>query len=314
MADELSLTAEHGGRVASQLTEPAQLPVSGRLTVARSVLKVLGLLADHPDGFRASDVARSVLEILTLLAENPDGVVAGDVAERVGKSTSTAYYLLASLCEEGLAVRDGARRRYRLRREGVAVVPRVDDLTADDLTPAVDALFLRTRKDCYLGRVGGAVIEIVGSRGRPGMPKIPGLGGARIAEGLHAFAMGKVMLSRLTEAARWSYVRRGLRRYTDATITSPQALSDELDEVRQRGVAIDRAEFHPDFCCVAAPMCDVRDRFVAILGLATTPRAFDAEFDGLIDAVLDAAAISKPLQQCHQILRREGVGAFQESS
>jgi DNA-binding IclR family transcriptional regulator len=293
----------------SELSPPVQRSGNGRvLSTARSVLKILNLLAEHPDGVRTSDVARSVLKVLTLLAEHPEGVRADDVAQSLGKSTSTAYYLLASLCEEGFAVRDGASGRYRLQREGVPALAAVGDPAVDDLEPALDALFLRTRKDCYLGRIEPGAIEIVAFRGRQGRPKIPGLS-SRIAEGLHALAMGKVLLSQLADDARWRYVQRGLDSLTHATITSPDALMDELDEVRDRGVAIERDEFYPDFCCVAAPMHDLRGRFVATVGLSVTTGAFDAERERLVEAVLDAAAMSKPLQKTHEILRREGLAA-----
>jgi acetyl-CoA synthetase len=259
-------------------------------------VKVLTLLAEHPDGVRACDVAQSVLKVLALLAEQPDGVRAGDVAERVGKRTSTAYYLLAGLCEEGFVVRDCVTGRYRLRRARVA--------DSDALEPAVDALFLRTRKHCYLGRVQRGSLDIVAVRGRDSVPKIPELV-SRTADGMHALAMGKVVLALGTDDARLRYVQRGLRSFTDATITSPAALRDELEQVRRSGVAIERDEFQPDFCCVAAPMHDVRGRFVATLGLSAKTRVFDAERERLVEAVRDAAAMSKPLQEIHEILRPE---------
>jgi DNA-binding IclR family transcriptional regulator len=272
------------------------------------MLKVLALLAEHPDGVSASDVARSVLRVLTLLADHADGVHAGDVAETVGTSPSTAYYLLASLCEEGFAERDGDYGAYRLRREGVAAAPPVDDRGHGDLEPAVDALYVRTHTECYLGRPERGGIDILAVRGLWGLPKIPGLG-SRIEHGLHAHAMGKVVLSLLPDAERRRFVRRALPSFTDTTITSSGALMRELDEVRRRGVAIERGEFHPDFCCVAAPMHDVHGRFTAIVGLSTGTPAFYARRERLVEAVLDAAAMSNPLQKTHEILRREGLAA-----
>jgi DNA-binding IclR family transcriptional regulator len=286
------------------LRAPERAPSTARLLV-----KVLTLLEEHPDGARASDVARSVLTVLSLLAERPDGVQASEVAERVGTSPSTAYYLLASLCEERFAVRDGVSGGYRLRRGGVAASSPVGDRRRDDLEPAVDALFLRTRKDCYLCRPERGGIKILAIRGPSGLPEIPGLDSRLAGDGLHALALGKVVLSELPDAELGRYVRRGLRSFTDATITSPRALMDELDEVRKVGVAIQLGEVHPDFCCVAAPMHDVRGRLVAILGLSTSPPAFHAGRERLVEAVRDAAAMSKPLQRIHGLLRREELAA-----
>jgi acetyl-CoA synthetase len=184
----------------------------------------------------------------------------------------------------------------------------VGDRRGDDLEPAVDALFLRTRKHCYLARVEQGGLDIVAARGRQGVPTIPGLT-SRAADAMHALAMGKVVLALMPDDARRRYVQRGLRAFTDATITSPDALMDELDQIRASGVAIERDEFQLDFCCVAAPMHDLDGRFVATVGLSASTRAFDTERRRLVEAVVDAAAMSKPLQKTHEILRREGLAA-----
>jgi acetyl-CoA synthetase len=241
---------------------------------------------------RGLSTARSVLKVLTLLAEHPEGVSAGDVAERVGKSMSTAYLLLTSLCEEGFAARHGCGR-YRLRnaRLGVHDGPARPE--------PLDELYLRTGKRCYLGQVRRGAIEIVGVRGRQGLPRLPGLGTRIERDSMHALAMGKVVLSLLNANARDRYVRHGLQAFTAATITSPFALLAELDDVGERGVAVEREEFQADFCCVAAPLFDARGRFTATIGLSVTTRAFDAERDALMAAVRD---VSKDVGKSAEIL------------
>jgi DNA-binding IclR family transcriptional regulator len=232
---------------------------------------------------RGLSTARAVLKVLAFLGEHPEGVRAGDVAAVVGKSTSTAYYLLTSLCEEGFATRDASGGRYRLRPSGAPAAP-----PAEGLEQAVEELFLRTHKRSYLGRIQRGGLEIVAVRGRQGMPRMPGLG-SRVDDGAHALAMGKIVLSLLPEDARWRYARRGLRAFTPATIVDPDALMTELDEARRRGVAVEREEFDADFCCVAAPVRDARGRFVATIGLSATTHAFDAERDQLAAVVRDVA-------------------------
>jgi DNA-binding IclR family transcriptional regulator len=234
----------------------------------------------HP-GRRGLTTARAVLQVLSFLEEHPDGVRADDIAHVVGKSTSTAYYLLASLVEAGCAVHEGGV--YRPHHE----VPAPGDRHV--LEDLVDDLFLRTHKRCYLGVVRGGVIEISVVRGRQGMARMPGLG-SQITDNAHALAMGKVVLARLRPAALSRYVGDGLPRYTPSTITSPDALGDELRAVRANGYAVDREEFDRDFCCIAAPVCDEHGRLAAILGLSASTRAFDAEHDELAAAVRDLAA------------------------
>jgi DNA-binding IclR family transcriptional regulator len=243
----------------------------------------------HSDAFvqsregRGLSTARAVLKVLAHLREHPEGVRASEVALVVGKSVSTAYYLLTSLCEEGFALRDPSGGRYRLPRAGAA-----EAVLGGGLERAVEELFLRTHKRSYLGRIERGALEIVAVRGRQGMPRMPGLG-SRVEDGAHALAMGKIVLALLPEEARCRYVQRGLRAFTPATIVDPDALSSELDEVRRRGVAVEREEFDADFCCVAAPVRDGRGRFVATIGLSATTHAFDAEQDQLVEVVRDVA-------------------------
>jgi hypothetical protein len=128
---------------------------------------------------RGLTTAREVLKVLAFLGRRPDGVRASEVATEVGKSISTAYYLLASLCEEGFAIHEPHGGIYRLRRDrDVQLEP--DGVGAtDDLAGVVEALFRRTHKRSYLGRVEHGTIEIVAVRGRQGMPRIPGPGRMR---------------------------------------------------------------------------------------------------------------------------------------
>jgi acetyl-CoA synthetase len=236
---------------------------------------------------RGLSTARAVLQVLSFLEEHPDGARADDVAQMVGKSTSTAYYLLASLVEEGFAVHEGGVYRPHHAIDPAAPAPVGSDRHVHE--DAVDDLFLRTHKRCYLGVVRGGVIEISVVRGRQGIARMPGLG-TQITDNAHALAMGKVVLARLRPAALARYVARGLQRFTPSTITDPEALARELQDVRALGYAIEREEFDRDFCCVAAPVCDERGRLAAVLGLSASTRAFDAEHAELARAVRDLAA------------------------
>jgi acetyl-CoA synthetase len=234
-----------------------------------------------------------VLRVLSLLVERPTGVRADEVAEVLGKSISTAYYLLTSLCEEGFAVHEakGVYRPARGLEELTAVAEEegAGGTVSEGLTGTVDELFLRTRKRSYLGVVRAGRIEITTFRGRQGVPRIPGLGN-EIRDNAHALAMGKVVLALLDSTALARYVARGLKSFTPHTITSPQELAAELERVREDGFAVDREEMAENFCCIAAPIFDQRGHFVAVLGMSVTATVFDAEVERLADAVIDVAA------------------------
>ena len=245
---------------------------------------------------RSLSTARSVLRVLTLLVQRPSGVRADEVAEELGKSVSTAYYLLTSLCEEGFAVhaRKGVYRPARGLEELTAVAEHLNPAypVHAGLAATVDDLFLLTRKRAYLGVVRSGKIEIVAFRGRQGVPRMPGLG-SEIRDSAHALAMGKVVLSLLGRDAIALYVARGLKRFTSHTITSGASLIAELDRARRDGFAVDREEFDENFCCVAAPILDDHGQFAAALGLSTSVHIFDQERDQLARTVVEVARRSK---------------------
>jgi DNA-binding IclR family transcriptional regulator len=239
---------------------------------------------------RGLSTARSVLQLLRLLSERPEGLRADRVAVEVGKSLSTAYHLLASLCDEGFAERIEGGRYRALYPSGTRLGSRVEpDAAQQRLTGAVDELFHRTRRRSYLGVIDGGAIEIAHICGRQGVARMPGLGTRIGPADAHSLAMGKIVLALLARPALERHMARGLQRFTEHTVTHPRALVAELEAVRADGFATDREEHTEDFCCVAAPMFDARGRLAGILGLSATAHVFDGERKQLARAVLQVA-------------------------
>jgi DNA-binding IclR family transcriptional regulator len=237
---------------------------------------------------RGLSTARSVLRVLALLARAPQGLRADEVARTLGKSASTAYNLLDSLCEEGFAVHDHGR--YRLADPAQAVAAAMDGaaLPIGGLAGTLDELFACTHKRAYLAvmRDGRMVVPLV--RGHQGIRRIPGLG-AELGRNAHALAIGKIGLAQLDGPALARYVGDGLTAFTPDTITDPAVLARQLRQVRRDGVADDREELAADSCCLAAPLRDERGRTVAALGISMPVRAFDRDRDELTEQLLDIA-------------------------
>jgi DNA-binding IclR family transcriptional regulator len=245
---------------------------------------------------RGLSTARAALQVEWLLAARPEGVRAEEVAETLGKSVSTAYNLLASLCQEGVAAHH-AGGVYRLSpafRELVGTGAAAPAPQLRDLAALVRSLLARTHKRSYVGVLRHGELRIGYERGLQGMPKLPGLD-PHIRDNAHALALGKVALALAPAATVERYVRSpGLRRFTAHTITDPDVLRAELEEIRARGWAVDREEFDEDFCCIAAAVRAPSGRPFAVIGISMTRRAFDDEHETLADAVVEVARIGAP--------------------
>jgi DNA-binding IclR family transcriptional regulator len=241
---------------------------------------------------RGLSTARRALKVVRLLAARPEGVRADQVADALGKSVSTAYNLLASLCEEGVAEHHpgGVYRITPAFRDLVGTGIPAPAPELHDLSGLVGELLARTHKRSYLGVVRGGELRIVVERGQQGMPKLPGLE-PRIGANAHALALGKVVLALAPPEVVARYVRSpGLRRFTAHTITHPDTLRAELGAVRSRGYAVEREEFDDDFCCIAAPVRDVQRQFLGVIGISMTRRAFDDQHETLARTVVEVAA------------------------
>ena len=232
---------------------------------------------------RGLSTARAALNVTWLLARTPDGVRADEVAHELGKSVSTAYNLLASLCDERVAER-APGGLYHLSDEFRETVAEESD--RHDLSGVVDDLLARTHKRAYLAVLRGTTLRVVLERGLQGMPKLPGMD-PEIRDNAHALALGKVVLARAPSAALERYLRAGLRAFTPDTITDPDALRSELRRVRRTGVAVDREEIAPDFCCIAAPLLDEQRHFLGAAGISMSVRAFDTEREALTETLRD---------------------------
>jgi acetyl-CoA synthetase len=245
---------------------------------------------------RGLSTACAGLQVVWLLAARPDGVRADHVAETLGKSVSTAYNLLASLCEEGVAAHHpgGVYRLAPAFRELVATGIAAPAPQLNDLSGLVGDVLERTHKRSYLGVVRGGDLYLVLERGLQGMPKLPGLA-PRIGDNAHALALGKVALAFALPEVVSRYVRSpGLRRFTAHTITDPGKLHAELAAVRRRGFSVEREEFDEDFCSIAAPLRDPRRRFLGVIGISMTRRAFDDEHESLERALVKVARTACP--------------------
>jgi acetyl-CoA synthetase len=234
---------------------------------------------------RGLSTARAALEVTWLLARSPDGVRADEVAARLGKSISTAYNVLASLCDCNVAVRRSGGV-YQLSSEYRRAV--AGEADPHELSGVVEDLLARTHKRTYLAVVRDGQLRIVLQRGLQGMPKLPGMS-PEIRDNAHALALGKVVLALSPPAAVDRYARAGLRPFTPNTITTRDELDADLRTIRRTGIAIEREEFDGDFCCIAAPILDQRRRFLGAVGISMSRRAFDNEHDALAEIVRDVA-------------------------
>jgi DNA-binding IclR family transcriptional regulator len=128
---------------------------------------------------------------------------------------------------------------------------------------------------------------------------------------LHCTSGGKLFLAMMPAARRDRLIRgRPLKRYTENTITDPNRLLRELDEIRKEELGRDHQEFIEGLEAIAAPVLDPQGRMVAavsINGPATRLRADRKErhAEVLRRAAAALAASFVPEAETRKGLRRQ---------
>lgn len=185
-----------------------------------------------------------------------------EAAEAIGMPRSSTHALLTSLVETGLLHSPG-RGRYRL---GWRIVELYEALRATmdvraAAAPVMERLNSETGETVNLGVLDrGEVLYLDKLLARQQV----GVHGVRVGARMlpHCSALGKVMLAYLHPAEAAAIVGPGpFKRFTDSTITDPDALAAELADIRRNGIAYEFEEVSPEVACVASP---IKDPFGAV--------------------------------------------------
>ncbi|WP_246097462.1 IclR family transcriptional regulator [Streptomyces botrytidirepellens] len=92
---------------------------------------------------------------------------------------------------------------------------------------------------------------------------------------MHATATGHAVLALLPADEVDEVIADGLDRYGDATITDPQELREELERVRRDGYAVNRNQYLPDVCAIAAPIVAGNGAPVATVAISMPDSRYD---------------------------------------
>jgi DNA-binding IclR family transcriptional regulator len=106
----------------------------------------------------------------------------------------------------------------------------------------------------------------------------------------HSHALGKVLLAYSDPAFVKTYLdTHPLTPFGPNTIVQQSRFMDELNDIVRQGYAIDREEFLPNTCCIAAPVFAPQGQVVAALAISLAPDSLAKRADWLIAQVTRAA-------------------------
>jgi IclR family acetate operon transcriptional repressor len=94
---------------------------------------------------------------------------------------------------------------------------------------------------------------------------------------LHATAVGRAVLAHLPKQDVEELIAGGLERYSDTTPADPDALRAELDRIRSDGYAVNRNQYRPGVCAIAAPILDEEGTPLAAVAVSMPESRYDED-------------------------------------
>lgn len=226
---------------------------------------------DHRrSGMKVNHSIEKAAALLKAVARAPDGATIASLATDAGLPRATASRLLATLDTQGLVQRlpdnDRYALGYELARLGRAVDP--DRALALATRPILERLAAEFRE----------TVTIAVPRSGPGYEVICQIDAPRAIRAhdwstdpqpLHATSTGKLVLAQLTARELNDAVSGGLARHASKTITDPEALRSELDQVRRQGWAQMIDELEDGLTGISVPLYDDQANMTAAIGITS---------------------------------------------
>ena len=208
------------------------------------------------------------MRILSLFVDINPVLSVAEISERLEIPQSTAYRYVATLRKHQFLEQDSVMGSYRLGT-------RILELARSVAKPSLQEIALPLMEQ--LSRRSGESVILSGRRQHEGicLEKVEGHHALRVSHErgavfpLHAGTSGKVLMAHL-EARDQDEILRTMQlvRFSETTITDPQALKDELRRIREQGYAESDGEVLRGTYGIGAPIFSASRRILAGLSVS----------------------------------------------
>jgi len=212
------------------------------------------------------DRALQVLELFTL--EKPEWGVT-EISKVLNIYKSNVHNVLTTLAEKGFVIKDSKTDKYKLGIKffelGSIVIKNMD--LRKIAHPYIEELSKEFNETVHLGVLDeGRVVSIEREESDKSLCSHIEIGKRTP---LHCTAVGKAIMAYLSKDKVAAIVKgKGLKKYTENTITNKKELENEFKKIREQGYAVDNIEHEEGVRCVAGPIRDYTGKVIASMSIS----------------------------------------------
>lgn len=210
------------------------------------------------------------LAVLDLVAEFGRPVRFSELLPKADLPKATLFRFVQTLTNQGMLAFDEDRQTYApgLRLVRLAHAAWSQSSLAPVAAPHLDHLSATTGETIHLAQLDQGMVLYVDKRNAARPVEMFSQSG-KIGPA-YCTGVGKAMLAHLPEDKLTDAIaRQSFHRFTDRTLTTEQALRDELANIRARGFAWDDEEHETGIRCIAAPILSLAGRVLGALSITT---------------------------------------------
>lgn len=218
-----------------------------------------------PNEYNVRAVERAIQILECFDDQHPERGIS-EIAQAVGLHKATAYRIVTTLVNYGYLEWIAEAQKYRLglalTNLGFKVIRRMD--LRHEALPYMKQLVEKWDETCDLSIFDQEkVFYIEVLRGDHALTI-----SAAVGQRLPAYctASGKLFLAYLPEPELIKILDQPLTKYTENTITSPDQLRKQLNDIRNQGYAVDYEEYEQGVCALAAPIFNRMGSVIATIG------------------------------------------------
>lgn len=220
------------------------------------------------------------LDIIELLANAKEGLGVTEIGQNIGLHKSTVYRLLTALSNRGYIEKDPKNSTYKIGLKFIEV----SGLFLKKLELKTEALpFMRKLAEIigqpvHLAILEGAEVVYIEKVELVNSIRMYSQIGRRVPA--YCSAIGKILLAGLnTDSLREVLENIKFERFTPNTIISKRELLREIEQVKEKGWAVDNEEHEPNIRCIAAPIIDYTGKIIAAVSVSGESRIINYESD-----------------------------------
>ena len=236
-------------------------PAKSRVDSSRYIPDATALASPESTTLRA-------FALLELIAGADEPPTLEELTRASGLPKPSVYRILQLLIRGELVEREVAAKRYLVgRRVGaLSLAVQMHSPLRRERHAIMSRLVDEIGETCNFTMLDGNEVVYVDRVETPAVVRLHMRIGSRVP--LHCTASGKLFLAHLPEKDADRLIRAGpLKRYTERTITNPEALVRELARIRASGIGTDSGEFLEGSVCLAVPVADPRGRVCAAVAV-----------------------------------------------